>query len=161
MSSPTKAGARKTMAFGKVDEFLVVVHNKLAPTDEEWNSWLDFNVRNFSTGSTVKCLVVTEGGAPTPVQRQSMKEKLGELMISNPKEFRNAIVTASAVVRGVVTALSWFQRGYSAFSPAHMDDAMGYLEVPDQFRPEIRLLVKTLQGQIPEVVDDRRGIMKR
>jgi hypothetical protein len=155
MNAPRKTGAKKTMAFGKVGEVMLLVHNKVAPGDEEWNAWVEYAFRHFSPGSMLKCLIVTEGGAPTPTQRLSMNERLSEYLIDNPKALRNAIVTASAFVRGVVTALSWFHPGYCAFSPAHLDDAMQYLDVPDESRTEVRTLIKALQGQIPPDPDKK------
>jgi hypothetical protein len=161
MIAPTKAGAKKNVAFGRVDELMVIVHNRLPPSDEEWSAWLDFNIRNFAPGAMLKCLVVTEGGAPTATQRLQMTEKLNEHLAGNPKAFRGAIVTASAFVRGVVTALSWFHPGYCAFSPAHMGDALTYLEIKEQFHAEVTTLVKTLQGQIPNEVDGKRVVKTR
>lgn len=156
MSSPTKANAKKSAAFGKVDELMVIVHNKLPPSDDEWNAWLEFNLRHVSPGTSLKCLVVTEGGAPTATQRLTMNEKLTAHFGGNANAFRGAIVTASSFVRGVVTALSWFNPGYCAFSPAHMNDALVYLEVPEQFHEEVRSLVKSLQAQLPS-----DGVVKR
>ena len=105
----------------------------------------------------MKFLIVTEGGAPTATQRQLMNEELAAYLKENPRSLRSAIVTASTFVRGVVTALSWFHPGYCAFSPAHMDDAMDYLEVPQQHRAEMIVLAKSLQAQIALFGNSKRA----
>lgn len=163
MSSPTKAGAKKTMAFGKVDEFIVIVHGDSSPSDEEWAPWIEYNRRHFAEGGMVKLLIVTDGGAPSATQRQLTNETLAEFFLENPKAVRGAIVTASTFVRGVVTALSWFNPGYTAFSPERMDDALKYLEVPPDRRPDVLALIKSLKAQLPTVdeSDKRRGFGKR
>jgi hypothetical protein len=152
MNSPGRVGYRKSLAFGRVDDCMVIVHSKDPPNDEDWNAWLEFNMRYLKSGVTLKCLVVTEGGAPSPTQRQLMNKKLSEFSISD-SNYRNAIVTNSAFVRGVVTALSWFHPGYRAFSTDRFDEALDYLEVAVKYRPEIRLLVKSLQGQLARKAD--------
>lgn len=144
------------MAFGNVEKFLVAAHTKLAPGEEEWEGWMEFCLRAVRPGEVMKVLIVTEGGAPSAAQRQVMNEKLSPYVIENPNALRNAIVTSSAFVRGVVTALSWFHPGHCAFSPANMDDAMAYLEVPVELRAELRLLVRTLQAQLAAPVDVKR-----
>lgn len=42
---------------------------------------------------------------------------------------RVAVVTASRTARGIVTAISWFNREIKAFAPAKHEDAFVYLEL--------------------------------
>lgn len=139
----------KTMAFGKVDKFVVVVHSKEPPLDDEWNEYIQFNIRTFTPGDMMKFLAVTDGGAPTTTQRMILNEKLSEYVRGNKHLLRSAIVTSSTFVRGVVTALSWFNSGICAFSPTNLEDAMNYLEIPPQYHAEIRLLIKKLRTNLP------------
>jgi hypothetical protein len=148
----------KTMAFGKVEKFVVVVHSRKQPADNEWEDYIQFNLRVYAPGDTLKYLVVTDGGAPTAAQRMIMNEKLSEYVRGNNHLFRSAIVTGSTFVRGVVTALSWFNSGFYAFSPQHLDDAMRYLEVPPAHHDEIRELIKKLRANLQFIGPPIKGI---
>ncbi|MCK6586668.1 MAG: hypothetical protein HUU21_30510 [Polyangiaceae bacterium] len=155
-TSPTSV--MKTMAFGKVDKLVVVVHSRKPPADDEWEDYIQFNLRTYTPGDTLKYLVVTDGGAPTAAQRMILNEKLSEYVRGNTNLLRSAIVTSSTFVRGVVTALSWFNSGFYAFSPQHLEDAMRYLEVPVQHHDEIRELVKKLRKTLPFTGPPIKGI---
>lgn len=146
-TSPTSV--MKTMAFGKVDKLVVVVHSRKPPADDEWEDYIQFNLRTYTPGDTLKYLVVTDGGAPTAAQRMILNEKLSEYVRGNTNLLRSAIVTSSTFVRGVVTALSWFNSGICAFSPQNLEDAMNYLEIPAQYHAEIRILIKKLRTNLP------------
>lgn len=155
-TSPTSV--MKTMAFGKVDKYVIVVHSRKPPGDDEWEEYIQFNLRTFTPGDTLKYLVVTDGGAPTPTQRMILNEKLSEYVRGNTGLFRSAIVTSSTFVRGVVTAISWFNSGIYAFSPQNLAEAMNYLEIPVEFHGEIRELVKMLRSTLPFMGPPIKGI---
>ncbi|MCK6586670.1 MAG: hypothetical protein L6Q76_03690 [Polyangiaceae bacterium] len=137
------------MAFSKVEKFVVAVHSKEPPADDEWNQYIQFCARTYTPGDFMKSLIITDGGAPTTTQRMILNEKLSEYVRGNKHLFRSAIVTSSTFVRGVVTALSWFNSGICAFSPQNLEDAMNYLEIPAQYHAEIRILIKKLRTNLP------------
>lgn len=91
-----------------------------------------------AVNSNCKILVVTRGGANTAAQRKGVYEVLGG------RQPRAAIVSDSRFVRGVVTAMSWFNKEGQAFSMEELDDAFEYLEIPpsrfDLMREEITAL---------------------
>jgi hypothetical protein len=137
----------KNMAFQKVGDYFILVHNAAAPTDEEWDEWMsEFDLHSI--------LVVTDGGAPTASQRKRMKLRVdqlrGELAASGTKrEPKVATITASSFVRGVLTALGWFYHdAYAAFPPDHIDQALSYLGVPPKFHIAMKTGVQTLRVQL-------------
>jgi hypothetical protein len=95
---------------------------------------LDFN--------TVRMLVVTEGGGPTPVQRKSMNAVL------DGNELLTAVVTEDIVIRGTVTALSWFNKKIRSFPNSALDDALDYLGVPESQVDAIINEVNQIREQI-------------
>jgi len=137
----------RNMAFQKVGDYFVLVHTAVAPTDEEWDEWLEF----YTFGSI---LVVTDGGAPTASQRKRMKDRVDVLQRMNAaprkKDPRVAIITASSFVRGVITALRWFyyHEAYAAFPPEHYNEAMTYLEVPPRYHITLKTTVQALRVQL-------------
>ena len=63
-------------------------------------------------------------GAPVATQRRY----LNELVQGRPVPV--AVVSGSAAIRGVVTAVSWFNRKVRAFPPTGLRNALAYLEIP-------------------------------
>ncbi len=92
---------------------IVAVHGKADPTQEEWDAFLELcgKTRTAARNGT---LVVTDGGAPNAKQRG----KLNELVTNMPTKPISFIVTDSSLVRGVVTALSWFNPNNRALRPS-------------------------------------------
>jgi hypothetical protein len=107
-------------------DLFVVVHRVTPPTDREWSdylkSWHPLDM------SRVRTLVFTDGGRPNTAQRAMANEALGG------KASLTAVVSASPLVRGTVTALGWFNPKrvnpkIKAFSPEEADRAFDYLGV--------------------------------
>ena len=70
-------------------------------------------------------LVATKGGGPTSTQRKYLNDLLAG------RHVPVAVMSSSTAVRGVVTALSWFNRKIKAFPPEGLADALTYLEIPN------------------------------
>ena len=137
----------KNMAFQKVGDYIVLVHNAMAPTDEEWDEWMHLYAYE-------SILVVTDGGAPTASQRKLLKTRVDQLRalpsyVPNMKEPKVATVTSSSFVRGVLTALGWFYHdSYAAFPPDHVAHALAYLGVPPKYHLAMKTAVQTLRLQL-------------
>src|SRR5678809_606473 len=93
---------------------VVVVQNATAPTDAEWASYC----AHIASGLEAKKpsgIAITDGGGPNAVQRGKVNDLLGG------RQVRSAVVSDSRLIRGIVTALTWFNRETAAFSPAAID----------------------------------------
>jgi hypothetical protein len=133
----------KTLAYGRVGNCLVLVHGEKPPTAEEWTAYVAFLRKNW-VQRVSRLLVVTPGPAPTAKQRQEMNHGW-------TCEGRIAIVTPSAIARGIVTALSWFSKDvYKTFAPQNLDDAVAFLELPFNAGGEVKKLIFSLQVQVRE-----------
>ena len=103
-----------------VDGVLLVVHGTEAPFDHEWDEYLN-QVRLVVATGRPRAIAITEGGAPTLSQRSQLNQILrGTGAIG-------AVVSDSAFVRGIVTALSWFNRGVRSFAPEEFEFACEHL----------------------------------
>ncbi len=61
------------------------------------------------------------------------------------------MVTASAVVRGIFTAMSWFATfNYRAFTPSQMDEALAFLDVPRMMALEMKSSIVVMRKKITE-----------
>jgi hypothetical protein len=119
---------------------MLLVHTTRAPFDAEWEPYYRELIQHEPGG--LRSLAFTDGGAPNGAQRKQVNDYL------RGRSSLAAVVTASSMVRGVVTALSWFNAQMKAFAPDQVDDALRYLGVRPQemakVRQEIQLLRKKL-----------------
>jgi len=112
----------RNMAFKVIDRLFIVVYGAHDPTDEEWIFYLQ-DVERHGIDRTMQ-LISTDGGGPTATQRRYLNELLAGRSVPV------AVMSSSSAIRGVVTALSWFNRKIRAFAPSGLRDAIAYLEIP-------------------------------
>lgn len=111
----------KNMAFVTVGDLVVALHNSSPPTEQEWAGYMD--AMKKIGAEKVRGLAFTDGGGPDSKQRKLITDLLG----GQPRQA--AVVSASSVVRGIVTALNWFNPAIKAFSPERVDEAYDYLKL--------------------------------
>jgi hypothetical protein len=126
---------RRNMAFAWVGNLIIAVHGEHPPSDAEWKHYVASMKSNPNLGMA-KSLAITDGGAPTPAQRREVNEIIGN------RPGLTAVLSASAAVRGVVTALSWFNPHIKAFSPSDKDGAFRHLQLSAN---EITEAVRTIE----------------
>lgn len=140
---------KKTMAFGIINVFVVIVHNEQTPSDEDWRSWVEFNFKNVVEKTPVgRYLIVSEGGAPTSAQRKMLHESMAAPLSKDPTSIRTAVVTPSTFVRGVVTAMSWLDPIFRAFSPQDIASAYKYLGIPPDYHPDVERMIASLKAEL-------------
>ena len=113
-----------------------------APADPEWNAMLDRMVANEYP--LIRVLVSADGGSPNAAQRQRLADRIGK------RPQRGAILTESAVVRGAITAIRWFNPSIDtrAFSPKAFDEAAAFLDVPNSERAARRGALDRMRRQL-------------
>lgn len=108
-----------SMVYEISGELFVVVHPDRPPTDDDWTayirSWHPLDMGRMRT------LVFTDGGGPNAAQRKLANQAL------RGRSSLTAVVSSSPMVRGIVTALSWFNPKIKAFSPEEALEAFYYL----------------------------------
>jgi hypothetical protein len=132
---------KQTMLFGSIGGILIGVHSEQAPSRADWGAWVAFTEANAK--STRAILVLTEGAGPNGTQRAKMA-KVKEVL-----PFPTAIVTHSAIARGIATAFAWIGKNVRAFSPDQLGDALLYLTVPAASQPELLSEVASMRVRIP------------
>src|SRR5262245_61639906 len=113
--------AGRTMGFTIVEGFFVSYHTTENPSDSEWQDQLEFCAGKYKGLKGV--LVWSDGGGPSSLQRSQLAESFRDA----PPAV--AMITESAIVRGMLTALSWFGLKQRAFRPSDMDKALAFLGV--------------------------------
>lgn len=132
-----------TMSFTVVRQKLfLVVHTKDNPDEVEWEDYLR-GIRS-ACGKVGAILIISDGGGPNTMQRGRMNDLLESLKFQG----KVAVVTINRIVRGIVTAISWFNPTIKAFSTIQIPAALKYLEIPDaehdHYNAEIRRLKTNL-----------------
>lgn len=130
------------MAYRVVHGVFCVVHSATNPSEEEWKAYLDYYLANER--HCTRTLVLTQGGGPNAKQRGDT----AKVIQSSPT--RVAIVTKSTLVRGIATALSWFNKRVQAFGVNEMDAALRYLDVTDANAKLIQAELKKLQATLTD-----------
>lgn len=138
---------------------LLALHGEAAPSEAEWDRYCAAIPRVLAHPNGMG-MVLTDGGTPTTAQRDRMRKVDGGAVRCN------AIISDSAIVRGVVTAVSWFNPKICAFAPdefsrackligldaAQIASVCGALEQLNlQLSPRSRVLVEALRHLEPEV----------
>lgn len=130
----------KTMAWKVIDRLFVVVYGESDPTDDEWVSFLK-DIERHGIDRTMH-LTVTTGGGPNETQRRY----LNELLDGRPVPV--AVLTNSTAIRGMITALSLFNRKIAAFPPNGLRDALAFLEIPARRTELIEHTIQELRGKL-------------
>ena len=114
----------KTMVYRLIGQILVTVHSDKSPDDVEWEPYFQFSTKLPPTCR--RMLVVSKGGGPNAKQRKYVNEAY-----TKDVKMTVAVVNDSAMVRGIVTALGWFNSHIKPFpyTDAGMQDAFKYLGV--------------------------------
>lgn len=133
----------KSMAFRQVRGVVIAAHTDRDPSEEEYNGYCDFCLG--LPKHVNRYLIVSEGGAPTPKQRASTNETLKK---RGQPEATVAVVTPKTIVRGIVTALSWFNPKIKSFAPTEIDVAMRYLGLSPTEAGEVSLELRKLQAEL-------------
>lgn len=144
MASHSGLIASKTMAFTRIRHCIIAVHGQQSPSDDEWDSYVEF-AKKHVIQDVQRTLVVTEGGAPSTMQRKALVEAIG----TESKSDRVAVVTSSRIAHLAVTALRWFWNPiFRTFQPDRLGDALEYLGITEPMATEMRNAVALLRAEI-------------
>lgn len=133
----------KNLGYGQAAGVILAFHTKEDPTESEWQGFCDFTLK--LPKHCDKYLIRTKGGGPNAKQRQ----QTNEVLKTRGTPMTNvAVVTEATIVRGTVTALSWFNPNIKAFSPADLDAAMRYLGLSPAAAGEVGLALRKLQIEV-------------
>jgi hypothetical protein len=109
-----------------VGRILVVVHDATHPSDSDWQIYLDA-LRAYQDVIAAQ-LIVTDGGSPNAAQRRASLEYARGRPVP-----ATAVISGSVLVRGVVSALSWFMKDrIRAFARDEFDEACTFVGASDE-----------------------------
>ena len=121
----------------------LVVHGPKPPSSDDWDAFLDAAAALLpKRPDFVPVLVLTDGGRPSAAQREAMNR------ITPRNGVLCAVATGSAVARGAVSILSWFNPHIRAFPPGALRDALAYLELDASRYDDVLARVARMRMQL-------------
>jgi hypothetical protein len=135
----------KHMAWTVLGDLLITAHDEGAPSDDEWRSWLRDYEGHIEAlrGNIVHSL----GGGPTSSQRKDLLNVIGRHEHVPP----TVIMTSSALMRGLVTAVGWFlppERRPTMFNVEDLGPALDCLRVEASIRTSVRTELDRLRASL-------------
>jgi hypothetical protein len=124
---------------------VIILYQVGTPTAEEWKRYTDSLrakkeiLKDMSKG---KAIAFSEGGSLTAAQRKEVNEIIG------PKGGLAVVFSTSAIMRGVVTGLSWFNPLIKAFAPEDKDAAFKHLQLTAYESAEVERTIDRLRLEI-------------
>lgn len=144
----------KHMAWTVLGDLLLTAHDDKAPSDDEWQSWLrdyEANIEGLR-GNVVHSL----GGGPTSSQRKDLLSIVNRYARVPP----TVIMTSSALMRGLVTAVGWFlppERRPTMFNLDEVGPALGSLGLDPATRNAARMELDKLRASLEAPVKVASG----
>jgi hypothetical protein len=137
------------MVHGTSGELAIALHTAAPPSRDEWDEWMQA-LRSIPA-QRLSVLAVTDGGGPNTVQRSEFIKYLKGARI------RIAVVSDALIVRGIVTAISWFTDGIRLFSPDAFADAASHLELSSEQIDAVRTKIKAMAAALGATPRAMRG----
>ena len=122
----------RTITYEMVGNLCLLVHGEEPPSNADWSDYLAFLGEKADSASP-RCLVVTDGVAPTPKQRAG----LNDLVVAYGRPVPTAVITHSPVARAAVALLGWFNSAIRSFAPNELSAALSYLDIEPARRAEV------------------------
>ncbi|HEY2734441.1 MAG TPA: hypothetical protein VGI70_10680 [Polyangiales bacterium] len=92
----------------------------------------------YTKAGVTGAVVIPNNAVPLPGQRAQIQHWM------ESRHARVAVLSDSILVRGAVTALSWFDLPIHAFAPHYTDDALKYVALPVQRWAAAKLALASL-----------------
>jgi hypothetical protein len=123
----------------------VAFHDDSNPTDAEWNAWTTMcRTVQVRYQAEAAILVHTLGGAPHVRQRAELARVLAGAPV------RSAVLTGSAITRGVVTAIAWLGVPVRAFRPDAWEEILAYLRLETEEAQDVAKVLQRLSSRQQE-----------
>lgn len=132
-------------------QIVVMAHNKNPLSNEEWEENYLAHIRELKRTARIDDsanLVFAEGQGPTSKQRSVGNQIFGK---NEHYQFRVAVVTGSTLVRGAVTALSWFNPLIKAYSAEDYRGAFQHVRLRPIDDERVRQALIDLKQKIGDV----------
>ena len=138
-----------------VGETVMCVANAQAPEPAAWDAYMVVLKQHMDQrgGQPGRLVVFGGGGTPTSQMRLQLKEVIAK------RPLLTAVVTDSAVVRGIISVFSLFVDGTKPFAVKDWKEGLKYVGFPMEKLGEVNVVVKKLDADVggsPAVAPDAK-----
>jgi hypothetical protein len=130
-----------SLRFDIVDHVLLIVHADVPPSDADWSRLL--LVRNANRERLRSHLVIAP---PRASINASQRAEVARFMKETGMTI--AVVTDSALVRGVARAIGFLGVRLRAFAPGELTSALDFAIVPSSRHAEFRRRIELMKAQL-------------
>jgi hypothetical protein len=127
--------------FDIVEHVLLIVHADMPPTDADWARMIV--VRNAARDRVRSILVVAP---PRASINASQRADVAQFIKINGASI--AVVTDSALIRGVARAVGFLGVQVRAFAPSELANALNYLVVPQSRHPDMARRIEGMKAHL-------------
>ena len=120
---------------------MVLYQLQKTPTDVEWDAYLAA-LAGPSKANQLRCIVITEGAAPTRAQRERM------IATVEGKPTRVAVISPATSVRFVVSVLALVNRDIRSFSPREFDAAFSHVGLAPTEHASVKVAIDRLHQRL-------------
>jgi len=138
------------MVHAVIGDLGVALHTDKTPSREEWDAFM--SAIRVVPSARVRVLAITDGGGPSTVHRGQFVKYL------DGAKARIAVVSEALVVRGIVTALSWFTNNIRVFAPDDFRAAIAYVDLTQDECDAVKARLREMATRLPGPVRAMRGI---
>jgi hypothetical protein len=128
------------IAYARVGRCLVYVSADAPVPADEFATYLEFLRPIWH--EIDRALVLEGGPGPSASQRRALLELIGQ------KDTPTAVVIGSAIARGALKALSWFNESFQPFRPDEMTAAIEWLALDARAASEVRSTAEELRARL-------------
>lgn len=116
-------------------EVLLFLHTPLPPSRDEWGAMMGdlLSYAEKNEARRIVTLVVSDGGGPDVSMRAEMLDYFKRYHL----HMKTSVVTVSRFVRGIVSAVSWFNPQIRAFTPSQLLPALTHLGMSAGAKPRL------------------------
>jgi hypothetical protein len=134
----------KTLGYAKMDDLYIYVSaNNKSPSNEDFDIYLKFLKEHLKPGTKARALVYERFEGITATQRKLLRDVI---VPDSPV----AVLITSTIARGIVTALSWFNKQFKAFSPDDRESAFRHVGLAPAKSEEVWGIVQRLIRELDE-----------
>jgi hypothetical protein len=140
-AASNQVGNANSFRFDIVDHLMLVVHADMPPDDEDWTRMIV--VRDANRVKIRGTLVIAQ---PRASLSAAQRADVAGFMKSTGTSV--AVVTDSALIRGVARAVAFLGVQVRAFSPAEVNDALQFLLVPQARHAHMLHRIDAMRAQL-------------
>lgn len=133
---------KKTLVTRMLGRVILMRESRESPLDAEWDEFLKLLGDNRARFDELRMMVITEGGGPDRLQRNRLEATL------QGKSIRVAVVSDSAKVRFIASAVALLNPDHRGFAVREMNSAYEYLNLTAEERALIEKAEPEMAAQI-------------